>query len=752
LELIRTRGTPEGDGPARTDFVAQIKAALEQNRVTVLSGARGLGQIASIRLATQSVPGWECVFADGAWLWGGYVAGLHELIMELLAWAEVAAPQLVARHEQTLKRVFPERASAAYLTPSDLTNGSDRDERTRFYHHEYQNKLLVGLAEFMFHALSASGRAIVLVIDNAAGLSPTSRNLIGIIARRQPAGALLKFVLLDRSGEGCTPPGSTIHFPAYPVAEFEAQLDMAGIPRMQRDLIYELSGGNLYIGYALKHCVVQGMELACGLSAQSVVDFYLASLPDSDRTGMAADYIRAGFKGSLLAARNLETIASAQFDEEHIHQHQRALEIYKSGAGPLVVAHGLLISDKYRRAEALVEASTILMRIGLYDTWFAFFARMFADPDLRAYGDGDGAVNGLFINAAFVLYSMGNARASAPFLDEFLQRFPKSRFAPTVLYAQSMTYGRYRHPIDLDRAEMYARRNLALIDEHFRTHHKYHYIKVFAENAYAYIKARQGQFGEALELCEHGNLEIVASYGETSYRLHRSILIYNTSQVYEIIGDHERAEERLKQAIASDPYYAEYWNDLGNLLCKIDGRQSEALEAYARAIALSPPYYEAHLNRGILLSELGDCLGALADFERVLEIKPQEWRAWREIGNARLARGDASAARDAYCRALEYEQGDADLQANAGLAASETGDADIAIGHYNAAISLNPKHAEAHNNLAAELVKRGFYCEALAHARCGAEHGKDSEFATNRDAIEALYKQRQVDLANPCPH
>jgi tetratricopeptide (TPR) repeat protein len=231
---------------------------------------------------------------------------------------------------------------------------------------------------------------------------------------------------------------------------------------------------------------------------------------------------------------------------------------------------------------------------------------------------------------------------------------------------------------------------------------------------------------------------MLTAYGESRFRLHRSILIYNTSQVFELVNDLDRAEAHLRDAIACDPYYAEYWNDLGNLLSRIAGREEEALAAYEDAIALSPPYYEAHLNRGILRMETGDTWGALADFRRALEIKPEEWRAFKEIGNIKLVQGDAAGASQAYARALAYEERDADLHANAGLACSELDDADGALRHYRGAICLNPAHAAAHNNLAAEFARRGLYDEALRHAELAARYGKDPDFETNREALAAL--------------
>jgi tetratricopeptide (TPR) repeat protein len=155
-------------------------------------------------------------------------------------------------------------------------------------------------------------------------------------------------------------------------------------------------------------------------------------------------------------------------------------------------------------------------------------------------------------------------------------------------------------------------------------------------------------------------------------------------------------------------------------------------------IRLSPPYHEVHLNRGLLRAQLRDLSGAEADFRRTLEIKPLEWRALRELGNLWLGIGDAVAALEAYDAALQIEMRDTDLQANAGLAASELGDHARAIRHSTTAIALNPKHVGAHNNLAAELVALGRPNDALPHARLAAEHGEDPNFLVNLATIERL--------------
>jgi tetratricopeptide (TPR) repeat protein len=724
--------------PIRQDFPQPVSAALRDHGIVVVAAARGLGARATVRAALDAFAGTTVRELDGDGHTHGYLAGFEPFIEQLLDDADGDRPSLVTRHEQSIKRIWPRQNRAAFSVPRDLTSTSAREERTRFYHHEYQNKILVGLAEFVIDAMAPANNTVTLVIENAESMPPTSRRLLDILRRLQGRSGKLRFVLLDRSAVARFGDVPTVVLPPLAKAEFEAAAEICHLGAAKREAVYEQSGGNPLVCKTLAACLGKDLGTTAALSVPAVIDLYLGTLDSARRTALAAAFVAAGCRGAPISARNAATMPSAVMDDLHHAQHAAALGRYMAGAGPLVLCHALAIKEPMRRLEALVEPCDVLMGIGLYDTWFEFFAAMFSAPGQRCRGSGDDAVNGLFINAAFVLYSMGYTAAALSFLNQFLDTFPDSRFVPTALYAQSMTYGRYQIPVNLPAAEDCAIRNLRIIDEKFPDHPRYTYIKVFAENAYAYIKARQGKFDEALALCEQGITDIVKQYGEDQFQLHRSILIYNTSQVYELVNDAARAERRLRAAIACDPFYAEYYNDLGNLLSRLDGREEEALAAYARAISLSPPYYEAHLNRGILRAQRGDMDGARADFDRALVIKPSEWQAMRELGNLRLAAGDPAGALAAYDDALRHEARDADLHANAGLAASELGDSARAIHHGEAAIAINPKHAGAHNNLAAEFTTLGQLNDALRHIRLAIGCDPDPQYRENEAAIAQL--------------
>jgi tetratricopeptide (TPR) repeat protein len=719
--------------PPRLIVVPRLREAIVSGQVVVLTGEKGLGQKGTITAALGPPGDWIPFSANGNWLSGGYLAGFQDLLNLALRWCEENQPEIISRYEQSLKRIFPKYHSTYFRVPKDLTNTSTKDERTRFYHHEYQNKLLVGLTEFLLTYLDASRTAVILTIDNASLMSPTATNLLQIILRMPRSFSLIKFILVDYDRRVFIPQAIVVEVAKYSYDEMDQLLNLERDFSVEKaQTIYWSSRGNAMMARSLKVCLQSGVPLVGYLETNALVDLYLATLSTDYRRKLLFDYVAQNCESDIyVEIRNYETFDAAIRDQVHEAHHQRLMGDYEAGHGPLIIFHAWSIKNKERRLEALTEPSEILKSIGLYDTWFTFFAEIFGDYELRRHGSGNDPSNAVFINAAFVLYSLGCAKISLPYLEEFYRGFPDSKFIPTVLYAQAMTYGRYQQPVDLQLAEHYAELNIKTIREKFKKYEKYAYIKVFAENAYAYIKARQGKYDEALELCTRGNERMLETYGDSRFKLHQSILIYNTSQVYEIVKDYDRAEAQLRLAISYDPYYGEYYNDLGNILSKIPERSNESLVSYQRAIDLCPPYYEAYLNRGKLLSSLGDHAAAIRDFERVIEIKPNEWRALLEIGNIHLDQGNYGEALRLYGNAVAIEQSSPELRCNMGLACAQLRESEAAIAHYLAAIAIDPKHGIAHSNLAVEFFNIGRLDEALQHARVAVQIGGDPDYENN---------------------
>lgn len=125
-------------------ITSAISTSVDANPITILKAEPGMAPVPTINMALSNASSVLSI-TDGDWRNGGYLAGLQEVIDAELRWAADSKPQLIEAAQQSLKRLFPLMVSDAFTVPKDLTNTSTKDERTRFYHHEYQNKLLVGL-------------------------------------------------------------------------------------------------------------------------------------------------------------------------------------------------------------------------------------------------------------------------------------------------------------------------------------------------------------------------------------------------------------------------------------------------------------------------------------------------------------------------------------------------------------------------------------------------------------------------------
>lgn len=77
-----------------------------------------------------------------------------------------------------------------------------------------------------------------------------------------------------------------------------------------------------------------------------------------------------------------------------------------------------------------------------------------------------------------------------------------------------------------------------------------------------------------------------------------------------------------------------------------------ALAAFDALLAQRPDHAEAHLRRAQVLIMLGEIDRALADAEAALAHEPRHFRALQALGLIHAARGEQSAAIDAYERAL----------------------------------------------------------------------------------------------------
>ena len=123
-----------------------------------------------------------------------------------------------------------------------------------------------------------------------------------------------------------------------------------------------------------------------------------------------------------------------------------------------------------------------------------------------------------------------------------------------------------------------------------------------------------------------------------------------------------------------------------------------AIADYNRAIELNPKDARAYYNRGIAKRAKRDLDGAIADFSRAIELDPKYAIAYNNRGIAKEARGDLDGAIADFNRAIELDPKLAVAYNNRGFDKEARGDLDGAIADYNRAIELDPKLAIAYNN------------------------------------------------------
>lgn len=135
------------------------------------------------------------------------------------------------------------------------------------------------------------------------------------------------------------------------------------------------------------------------------------------------------------------------------------------------------------------------------------------------------------------------------------------------------------------------------------------------------------------------------------------------------------AQKAYEQAVAADGSHVEALNALAALQAQ-QGDLARALETFRRVEALAPDQAYLHNNLGYTLLLQGRHTDAVAEFRRALSLNPSYERAWINLERAAQAGGDTVLAEQARERRLVFAawagrgQGDVPLAASGTLSAS----------------------------------------------------------------------------------
>jgi tetratricopeptide (TPR) repeat protein len=141
------------------------------------------------------------------------------------------------------------------------------------------------------------------------------------------------------------------------------------------------------------------------------------------------------------------------------------------------------------------------------------------------------------------------------------------------------------------------------------------------------------------------------------------------------------------------------------------------------------------VNRGIEKGKQGDLDGAIADFNRAIELNPKDDAPYYNRAQAKRLKKDTAGAIADYTRAIELGSTNPAAYNNRGNARAENKDLDGAIADYTRAIELKPDYARAHYNRAVVKKDKGDTTGAEADLKTAKK--LDPELASEESAADS---------------
>lgn len=132
---------------------------------------------------------------------------------------------------------------------------------------------------------------------------------------------------------------------------------------------------------------------------------------------------------------------------------------------------------------------------------------------------------------------------------------------------------------------------------------------------------------------------------------------YAAGRIYESQRKWPEAEAAYKKAVEVEAHRV-YLDDLGALYLSM-GRTDEAIAAFRRSIELTPDGFRGYRNLGVAYYMKGNLAEAASQFQKALAIQP-EASLYANLGTVQFALGFYQESADAYERALEMPAGSND--------------------------------------------------------------------------------------------
>jgi tetratricopeptide (TPR) repeat protein len=151
------------------------------------------------------------------------------------------------------------------------------------------------------------------------------------------------------------------------------------------------------------------------------------------------------------------------------------------------------------------------------------------------------------------------------------------------------------------------------------------------------------------------------------------------------------------------------------------------------------------LNHGVEKFHKGDFDGAIADYSKAIELKPDDPLGYYNRGIAKKAKSDDNGAIADYDKAIELNPKHAEAYYNRGNAKRDkTNGLDSAVLDFSKAIQLKPYFPEAHNNRGVARALKGGVDEAMADFTKAIESNPALKLATTNQGRAKKMKEGEL--------
>lgn len=171
-------------------------------------------------------------------------------------------------------------------------------------------------------------------------------------------------------------------------------------------------------------------------------------------------------------------------------------------------------------------------------------------------------------------------------------------------------------------------------------------------------------------------------------------------------GDWARAESELREALALNPYKADWHFNLG-LTLEAAGRLDEAVRAFSDAVGLDPEHYQTVFLLGVTQLRLDEVKPAIEWLSKARQLEPERAEPWIHLIEAYARQGDHDQAEEMFYRSLQMEGDHALAYANVAESLLDREQFERAAYCLREAASIDPQLPRVHARLATACARSG---------------------------------------------